>query len=54
MTKPTKKTLPIGSTSYEVVKTYCKVNNLKISGWAESILMREIENEKKSTNKKVL
>ena len=54
MAKTPKKTLPITSTSYEVIRAYCKEKNLKISGWAESVLMRDIENEKKPTNKKVL
>ena len=54
MAKSTKKTLPINQIAYQAIKEYCKEKNLKISGWAETILIREIENEKKSTNKKVL
>jgi len=50
MTTLAKKTLPIASASYEVIKKYCKDNNLKISGWAEVVLLKEIENAKKRTN----
>ena len=51
MTKSTKKTLPIDSKSYDIIKEYCKNNSLKISSWAEAILIKEIENEK-TTNQK--
>lgn len=54
MTKSTKKTLPISSDSYDIIKKYCNENNLKISGWAEVILIKEIENEKSRTDKKDL
>ena len=54
MAKTTKKTLPINSSSYEIIKEYCKSNSLKISGWAETVLIKEIENEKKRSSKKVL
>ncbi len=53
MTKPTKKTLPISSGSYDVIKKYCKQNNLKISGWAEVVLLKEIEHEKNKKHKVV-
>lgn len=52
MTKSTKKTLPISSDSYDIIKKYCNENNLKISGWAEVILIKEIENEKSKKNTK--
>jgi hypothetical protein len=54
MAKATKKTLPINTVSYEIIKDYCREGNLKISGWAEAVLIKVIEDEKKSTNKKVL
>lgn len=52
MTKLTKKTLPISSASYDIIKKYCTSRNLKISGWAEVILIKEIEYEKTRTDKK--
>jgi hypothetical protein len=54
MTKSTKKTLPISSDSYDIIKKYCNENNLKISGWAEVILIKEIENEKSKKCNKVV
>ena len=54
MTKSTKKTLPISSGSYDIIKKYCNENNLKISGWAEVILIKEIENEKSKKCNKVM
>jgi hypothetical protein len=54
MAKTIKKTLPINPVSYEIIKDYCREGNLKISSWAEAVLIRVIENEKKSTNKKAL
>lgn len=53
MANTTKKTLPIDSKAYEVIKDFCKQNNLKISGWAEAILIKEIENEKNKKCKSV-
>lgn len=52
MPKTSKKTLPIANKSYEVIKDYCKRNSFKISGWAEAILIKEIENEKSGTTTK--
>lgn len=52
MTKSTKKTLPISSGSYDIIKKYCNENNLKISGWAEVILIKEIENDRLNPQKR--
>jgi hypothetical protein len=52
MTKLTKKTLPISSASYDIIKKYCNENNLKISGWAEVILIKEIKNDRLNPQKR--
>lgn len=39
------KTIKIKEEAYKKIKTFCNKYNLKVSAWAESMLMREIKDK---------
>lgn len=41
------KTLKINDDIHEILKKYCKENNLKINSWIESLIKNKIENDKR-------
>ena len=40
------KTLKITDETHEILKKYCKDNNLKINSWIESLIKNKIKNDK--------
>lgn len=44
------KSLKITDEVHELLKKYCKENNLKINSWVESIIKNKIKNDKRKTS----
>ena len=45
------KTIKIEEDAYKILKLYCVKNNIKISKWAQNILINEVKNEKRVEKK---
>lgn len=48
-----RKNLKITEEAHNIIKEYCDINHLKISDWASSVLLKEIEEKKNGSTKKV-
>lgn len=41
------KSLKISNETHDILKKYCKINNLKISSWVEELIKNKIKNDKR-------
>jgi len=44
------KSLKINDEIHNILKNFCKENNLKINSWVESLIKKEIKNDKRKTS----
>jgi hypothetical protein len=45
-----RKNLKITEEAHNIIKEYCRVNHLKISDWASSVLLKQIEESMNGNN----